>query len=303
MPKESKRREEEGHPGPQGTLFVVATPIGNLEDITLRGLKILENTAIIAAENVSHTRGLCRHYGIKTRLISYNQHNRAARTPELIRKLQSGSDVALVTDAGTPGISDPGALLIHQAVKEEIRVTPIPGPSAVIAAISASGLPTDQFTFLGFLSNKSGKRIRELKELASEKRTMVFYEAPHRIRATLSDMRDIFGERQMVLVREMTKIYEEFLRGTAGDILDLLPEESIRGEITLVIAGNKESTQDRTYDPKVQERIEELLREEKLSLKDIASQVSMEAGMAYRQVYKECLAKKKQIDRCAAPDQ
>jgi len=279
-----------------GTLYVVSTPIGNLEDITLRALKVLKSVDIIAAENVAHTRKLCKHYGIKTRVGSYNQHNQKVKAPELIKRLKSDSNIAIVTDAGTPGISDPGAYLINRANSEGIRVTPIPGPSAVIAALSVSGMPTEKFVFLGFLPNRSGKRKRYLKGLISEKRTIVFFEAPHRVKGTLVDLREILGDRQMVLIREMTKVFEETKNGTVSAILAELTPDRPRGEYTLVLAGSKEEETTALREG-VLNRIEKLLREKKLSTKDIADLVARDEGLGYRQVYKECLVRKNALER------
>ncbi len=276
-----------------GTLYAVSTPIGNLEDITLRALRILKTVDMIAAENVTHTRGLCGHYGIKTRISSYNQHNRYAKTPDLIKRLKSGLDLALVTDAGTPGISDPGVHLINRALEEEIRVTPIPGASALSAALSVSGLATEQFLFLGFLSNKRSRRKGELRKLIAQPRTMVFFEAPHRVRDMLTDLGEILGDRQMVMLREMTKVFEEVRRGTVSDILrHLTPRSRIKGEFTLVVEGSGE---EKDVQPMTQDtlgRIDQLLAEKKMSVKEIASIISSQKGLAYRQVYKECLVRK-----------
>lgn len=276
-----------------GTLYVVATPIGNLEDITLRALRILENVDVIAAENVAHTKGLCEHYGMRKRVTRYHQHNQRSKSFELFKELKSGKDVALVTDAGTPGISDPGAFLIGRAVKEKIKVVPIPGASAVIAALSVSGLATDSFTFLGFLPNKAGKRKKELKKLVSESRTMVFFEAPHRLKALLTDLMDILGDREMVMIREMTKVFEEIKRRPVSAVLEYLTPDKIRGEFTLVVAGSEEERADEP-DMKVVKRIEEMLAE-KMSVKDIARVLSTKEGFTYRQIYKQCLARKKAL--------
>ncbi|MEA2040173.1 MAG: 16S rRNA (cytidine(1402)-2'-O)-methyltransferase, partial [Thermodesulfobacteriota bacterium] len=225
-----------------GTLYVVSTPIGNLEDITLRALRILKTVHIIAAENVAHTRGLCRNYGIKTLVIGYHQHNEKVKGPELIKRLKSGLDIALVTDAGTPGISDPGAYLVSMAANDGIKATPVPGPSAPIAALSVSGFPTDKFVFMGFLSNRPGKRKNELSKLVSEPRTMIFFESPHRVRAMLIDLREILGDRQIVMQREMTKVFEEAKRGSVSVVLEHLKRSRIRGEFTLVVPGTQETT-------------------------------------------------------------
>jgi 16S rRNA (cytidine1402-2'-O)-methyltransferase len=276
-----------------GILYVVSTPIGNLEDITLRALRILKEVDLIAAESVSHSRKLCQNHEIKTRLISYNQHNQRRKGPELIRRLKSGLDVALVTNAGTPGVSDPGALLINQAVEEGIQVSPIPGPSAVISALSVSGLRAERFLFLGFLSHRSSKRRKELKDLISEQRTMVFFEAPHRLQAMLMDLRDILGDRQIVLVREMTKIFEEIKRGLVRDVLKQLEPENIKGEFTLVVAGREKNVEAGSMDIETQRRIEKLLKENNMSIKDVATRISEEKGLTYRGVYKECLSIKR----------
>jgi 16S rRNA (cytidine1402-2'-O)-methyltransferase len=278
-----------------GTLYVVSTPIGNLEDITLRALKVLKFVDIIAAENMAHTRKLCKHYGIKTKLVSYNQHNQNVKTPELIKRLKSGSNSAIVTDAGTPGISDPGAYLINRANREGLIVSPVPGPSAVIAALSVSGMPTEKFVFLGFLPNRSGKRKRYLRELISEKRTMVFFEAPHRVKGSLTDLKEILGDRQMVLIREMTKVFEEIKRGPASVILAGLTRNRPRGEYTLVLEGSKEETT--ALREGISNRIEKLLQEKRLSTKDIADLVARDEGLGFRQIYKECLARKNALER------
>ena len=276
-----------------GTLYVVATPIGNLEDVTLRALRVLENVDVIAAENIAHTKGLCEHYGIRKRLTRYHQHNQRSKASELLRELKSGKDVALVTDAGTPGISDPGVFLIGRAAKEKIKVVPIPGASAVIAALSVSGLATNSFIFSGFLPNKSGKRKKELKKLVAEPRTMVFFEAPHRLKAMLTDLMEILGDRDIVMLREMTKMFEEIKRGTASSVLEYLTPDRVRGEFTLVVAGSEGERADVT-NMKVEKRIEEMLAE-KMSVKDIACVLSGEEGLTYRQIYKKCLDRKKAI--------
>jgi len=282
-----------------GTLYVVSTPIGNLEDITLRALRVLKYVDIIAAENVTHTKGLCKHYGIKTRLISCNQHNQKVKVPELIKRLKAGDNLAIVSDAGTPGISDPGRYLINMAGKEDITLTPIPGPSAVLSALSVSGMPTEKFVFFGFLSNKSGKRKKELIKLASESRTIVFFEAPHRIRAMLTDLKEILGNRHIVIFREMTKIFEEVKRGSVSAILNYLTSDKLRGEFTLVIAGS-ETGEVHTLNKEVTDRIKKHISEKKMSIKDIAGLLSGQEEPTYRQVYKECLIRKKEFERLEA---
>jgi 16S rRNA (cytidine1402-2'-O)-methyltransferase len=279
----------------KGTLYIVSTPIGNLEDITLRALNTLKRVDVIAAEGVRHSMGLCRHYGIKTRLTRYNQHNRKLKGPELIGRLKSGSDIALITNAGTPGVSDPGVSLIRQALEENVTVSPIPGPSAVTSALSVSGLPGDRFRFLGFTSNRSSRRKKELKDLVSETQTMVFFEAPHRIRAMLMDMGEIFGDREIVLVREQTKLHEEVIRGSAGSLLERLKGNKLRGEFTLVVSGRDDEKEAQSIDEETKERIGYLLKEGNMSLRDIAKKLSEEKGVPYRTLYKECLLIKKEI--------
>jgi 16S rRNA (cytidine1402-2'-O)-methyltransferase len=274
---------------------VVSTPIGNLEDITLRALRILKEVDLIASESVSHSRKLCHKHAIKTKLTSYNQHNQRRKGPDLIRKLKSGVDVALVTNAGTPGVSDPGALLINQAVKEGIKVSPIPGPSAVISALSVSGLRTEKFLFLGFLSHRSSKRRKELKNLISEQRTMVFFEAPHRLKTMLMDLKHILGDRQIVLLREMTKVFEQIMRGSVGDVLKRLEPDHIKGEITLVVAGGEKNVDEGSIDRDTQRMIGRLLKENRMSVKDMATRISEEKGLPYRRLYKECLSMKRAL--------
>ena len=282
-----------------GTLFVVSTPIGNLEDITLRALRILKSVEIIAAENMAHAHVLCKHHDIKTRITRYHQHNQKIKTSKLIRQLKSGNDIAIITDAGTPCISDPGLHLINRAIEEEIKTTPIPGPSAVIAALSVSGLPTDGFLFEGFLPNKSGRRKKILSNLIYEPRTIVFFEAPHRIKAMLTDLKDVLGDRQLVMLREMTKIFEEMKKGPISSVLEFLTPDKIRGEFTLVVEGGK-TEKVRSLSKETINKVENLLREQIMTVKDIAALLAGEEGLTYRQVYKECLAKKKIFDRIGA---
>ncbi len=221
-----------------GVLYLVATPIGNLEDITLRALRVLRQADLIACEDTRQTRKLLDHYGISRPLVSYHEHNERRRAKELLARLQMGASVALVSDAGTPLISDPGYRLVEAARDAGIAVVPVPGPSAVVAALTASGLPADTFHFAGFLPARRSERLRTLASLRNQRATLVFYEAPHRILDTLADLEETFGPRRMVLARELTKIHEEFLRGTAARIRQALTERpSIRGEITLVVEG------------------------------------------------------------------
>src|SRR4030043_178590 len=228
----------------KGILYIVSTPIGNREDIPLRALRILKEVDLIAAEDTRHTILLLRHFGIQTPLTSYFEGNELKKKEFIVSKLNQGDRVALVSDAGTPGISDPGFRLIQTAIENQIPIVPIPGPSAAIAALSVSGLPTDAFLFKGFLPHKSKKRRDLLKQLEEVKETLIFYESPHRLTETLRDIFDILGDREIVLTRELTKIYEEALRGKVSEIQHQLAEKKIRGEITLVISGKTRKTAD-----------------------------------------------------------
>jgi len=219
-----------------GTLYLVSTPIGNLEDITHRAVKLLGEVELIACEDTRHTQKLLNHYGINTRTISYHEHNERERATELLRLIDSGSDVAIVSDAGTPGISDPGFRIARLAIESGVRVVPVPGPSALIAALVASGLPTDEFFFGGFLPARSGARRARLTELRSFPATLIFYEGPHRIAATLKDAHEILGEREAVVARELTKMHEEVVRGRLSELAErFLSPENARGEMVLII--------------------------------------------------------------------
>lgn len=219
-----------------GTLYLVATPIGNLEDITHRAVRILREVKIIACEDTRHTRKLLNHYGVDTRTISYHEHNERDRAAELLKQLETGLDVAVVSDAGTPGISDPGFQLARLAIEAGIPVVPIPGPSALVSALITSGLPTDEFYFGGFLPSRSGARRTRLAELRSVSATLVFYEAPHRIAATLRDAWEILGEREAVVARELTKMHEEIARGRLSELVEKFSSvDRARGEMVLII--------------------------------------------------------------------
>jgi 16S rRNA (cytidine1402-2'-O)-methyltransferase len=224
-------------PSTAGRIFVVATPIGNLEDITLRALRVLKEADLIAAEDTRHTRKLLAHYDIHAPLTSFYQHQQFRQGPALIQRVLQGTTLALVTDAGTPGISDPGAWLVHEAIEAGIEVIPIPGPSAVVTLLSASGLPTDAFVFEGFLPVKGGKKRRLLESLAEEMRTLVFYESPHRLGKTLDVMLEVLGERRAAVGRELTKVFEEVRRGTLGELAAHFRDREVRGELTIAVAG------------------------------------------------------------------
>jgi 16S rRNA (cytidine1402-2'-O)-methyltransferase len=222
-----------------GTLYVVATPIGNLEDITLRALRVLKEVGLVACEDTRRTRTLLSHFGIHAPVTSYFEHNKLAKGPAILKTLREGTSVALVTDAGTPGISDPGFLLVREAGEAGIPVVPVPGPSAVVTALSAAGIPADSFIFDGFLPVKPGRRIHRLEALRQLETTIVCYESPHRILATLGAIGQVFGQIEIVVARELTKKFEEIVRGTPGALLERFEAGEVRGEFTLVIPYTK----------------------------------------------------------------
>ena len=219
-----------------GALYVVATPIGNLEDITLRALRILKSVDIIAAEDTRKTRILLNHYGIQKELLSYYQFNESKRIPEIIKILKSGKSVAVVSDAGTPGISDPAYRLVKKAIEEKIRIIPIPGASAFLSALVVSGLPTDSFVFEGFLPHKKGRKTK-LEKIKSETRTIILYESPHRILKTLYEILEIIGDRKITIAREITKMFEQVIYGKVSDVIKHLESKTIQGEFVIILAG------------------------------------------------------------------
>ncbi len=220
-----------------GTLYVVATPIGNLEDITLRALRVLKEVDAIACEDTRHTRLLLSRYGVTTPLVSYHEHNESRRTPELLTRLEGGRSIALVSDAGTPVLADPGFVLIRAAIAQDIPVVAVPGPSAVTAALAVSGLPTDRFLFLGFLPRRSAERRRLLEEISTLPYTLVFFEAPHRVAQTLADLQGALGDRSIAVVRELTKRFEDVTRGRLTEVIARLRTLPPRGEFTVVVDG------------------------------------------------------------------
>jgi 16S rRNA (cytidine1402-2'-O)-methyltransferase len=285
---EAECSSENGAPLAPG-LYVVGTPIGNLEDITLRGLRTLRQADIIACEDTRQTQKLLNHYGIGTRTVSYHEHNELTRAPELVLDLEGGARIALVTDAGMPGISDPGFRLISLAIRHHISVIPIPGASAFLAALVASGLPTDSFRFSGFLPPKSGQRRQMLESIKASPRTQVFYEAPHRIKEAVQDVVEILGgERQLVVAREVTKIHEEFLRGRASDILGTLDARGdIKGEITLLIGKAEEGQQKVAPGVNVRQRLQQIMAEERLDEKTALKKIAREMGVSKSEAYRE----------------
>lgn len=223
-----------------GILYLVSTPIGNLEDITLRALRVLKEVNLIAAEDTRKTGILLKNYSISNQLTSYHDFNKEKKAPTLLQSLKSGSSIALVTDSGTPGISDPAFLMVKLAIQESIRVESIPGPTAFVSALIISGLPTDKFIFEGFLSPKSGKRKKRILELSEEKRTLIFYESPHRFLETLDDFLSILGNRRVCVARELTKKFEEVKRGNLKDTKEYFSDGKIKGEIVIIIEGKRE---------------------------------------------------------------
>ncbi|HEY1938162.1 MAG TPA: 16S rRNA (cytidine(1402)-2'-O)-methyltransferase [Candidatus Angelobacter sp.] len=270
-----------------GTLYVVATPIGNLEDITYRAVRVLKEADLIACEDTRHTAKLLHHYGIDKPTISYHEHNEAARAEELVAKLEQGLNVAQVSDAGMPGISDPGYRVIKLAIEHGVQVIPIPGASAVVAALAASGLPTDSFQFLGFLPAKSGQRRTLLETLLRAQHTTVVYEAPHRIAETLEDIVETLGpERPIVLARELTKVHEEFIRGAAEAVLGRVQQQDLKGEITLLI-GKGEEHESQAGAKNIVQRLDEIMREQNLDEKAALKALAKERGLSKSEAYRE----------------
>jgi 16S rRNA (cytidine1402-2'-O)-methyltransferase len=272
-----------------GCLYLVATPIGNLEDITLRAIRVLKEADLIACEDTRQTQKLLQHYSIHKEMISYHAHNELTRAPELVIQLEQGAQVALVSDAGTPVVSDPGHRLVVLCLRHHIPVVPIPGPSAFVAALAASGLPTDEFLFVGFLPSRAGARRKKLDALKSEPRGIVLYEAPHRLADTLSDAADILGPRHSVVAREVTKIHEEFLRGTLAELRDAAKERAPRGEITLMIGPPEENAEEIVQKVSLKERVSQLEAEMGLDRKAALKQAARERGLGKRDAYKQLL--------------
>ena len=273
-------------------LYVVATPIGNRDDITIRALNILGRVDLVAAENTRHTGRLLAHHNIKGNLISYHEHNEVKRTPELIHRLKTGSSVALVSNAGTPSVSDPGYRLVKEAIANNIKVIPVPGVSAAVTALSAAGLPTDSFIFVGFPAKKKAKRLKQLQKLASENRTIIFYESPKRILTFLEEIIDAMGDRYGVLSREMTKLHEEFLRGFVSEIHYILNARPVvKGECTLLVMGCEEIKE--VSLETVRNEINSELEKTGGRLSDIARTVAKKYGLPKNKVYDEALKLKR----------
>jgi len=273
-----------------GTLYIVATPIGNLEDMTFRAVRILKEVDLIAAEDTRHSRKLLTHFGITTPLTSYYDHNQALKGERILASLQEGQQVALISDAGTPCISDPGYQLVRDALAAGITVVPIPGACAVVTALSAAGLPTNSFTFAGFPPNKEGKRRSFLASLATAHGTVVLYEAPHRLKATLADIALVLGERRVVVARELTKLHGEFLLGTASTLQEQIPEDRERGELVILVAPADQDTQ-RSEGPSSEEQLRAVLAKGH-SVKEAAALVAAATGLPRRELYAQALIMK-----------
>jgi len=279
---------------PRGSLYIVGTPIGNLEDITLRALRILKEVDVIACEDTRHTQKLLNHYNIEKKLVSYHEHNEMTRSPELLIQLEQGAKVALVSDAGMPLVSDPGYRLVTLCARHKIPVVPVPGPSAMLAALAAAGLPNEEFLFVGFLPARSGERRRMLERLRIEERTIIFYEAPHRVAESIADLLDILGDRPACIARELTKLHEEFLRGRLSQLAESLAERPARGEITLLVGPPEQSGVNRQVDStqSLSDRVDELIRQAKLDRKDALKLAAKERGITRRAAYDQLIDSK-----------
>lgn len=282
----------EGWPNAAGCLYLVGTPIGNLEDITLRALRILKEADQVACEDTRHTQKLLAHYDIHKPLISYHEHNEVKRAAELAAAMEQGAKIALVSDAGMPLVSDPGQRLVALCLDKSIPVVPIPGPSALLAALSGSGMPTEEFLFMGFLPARSGERRRALERLRIEDRTIILFEAPHRVAECIADGLEILGDRPACLAREVTKLHEEFVRGKLSEIIASLEERPARGEITLIL-GPPNAAENRAHADSSQTlaaRVEELMRQAKLDRKEALKLAAKERGLTRRAAYTQLVS-------------
>jgi 16S rRNA (cytidine1402-2'-O)-methyltransferase len=279
----------------KGCLYVVSTPIGNLEDISLRALRVLKEADMIACEDTRQTMKLLAHFDIPKRLVSYHEHNEITRAAEIVIELEQGAQVALVSDAGTPAISDPGYRLVHLCLRHGIQVVPVPGASALVAALAASGMPIEEFVFAGFLPSRPTERRKSLRALAAEPRTLALYEAPHRLLDALEDALEILGNRPAVVAREVTKIYEEFLRGHLEDIVEAIRKKAPRGEITLLIGppdGHAQHAADLANPMNaipLARHVDEIMKARSIDRKAALKQAARERGLTRREAYKQLL--------------
>jgi 16S rRNA (cytidine1402-2'-O)-methyltransferase len=275
-----------------GTLYLVATPIGNLEDITLRALRVLREADLIACEDTRETQKLLSHFQIRTPTMSYHEHNEARKAPELIQALEEGKSIALVSDAGTPLISDPGFRLVALAIEQGVPVVPVPGASALLAALAASGLPAESFRFCGYLPSRRAARRKTLAGLASMDCALVFYETPHRLMEAVRDIQETLGDRRIVLARELTKLHEEFIRGRVSEVLEQLRGKPVRGEFTLLVAPDETRAQRLpaagrpASEVPLGERVGEIAREQQVSKKEALKLAARERGITRREAYR-----------------
>jgi 16S rRNA (cytidine1402-2'-O)-methyltransferase len=277
----------------QGTLYLVATPIGNLEDISQRALRVLQEADLIACEDTRHTSRLLTRYGIDTPRKSYHEFNEEKRTAQFLQQLREGMQIALVSDSGTPLVSDPGYDIVFACRREGIRVVPVPGASAAVAALIGSGLPTDSFFFAGFLPARSSQRKRKLEELAAVPATLIFYEAPHRILASLADMLAVLGPRLAAIARELTKVHEEFLRGSLPELLELLQaREKIKGELVVIVARGEAPAVQATYPESIRKHLEKEMQEAGLPRNEALKKVARQRGISRKQAYRLILEEK-----------
>lgn len=275
-----------------GILYVVATPIGNLEDITLRALRVLKEVDVIAAEDTRHTKGLLSHYGIDTSLTSCHEHNERAKAHALVERLRRGQKVALVSDAGTPTVSDPGYRVVREAIKAGIDVVPVPGPSALTAVLSVSGLSADSFLFEGFLPPKKKERTARLRELEAQEGAIVFYEAPHRLIESLEDLYEILGDREVVVAREITKVYEEFIRGRLSQVKTEIDRKKVRGEIVMLVSGREK--QQHLSEDRLRAEIHKL-KTNGMRVKEIAEVLGEKYAYSKRAIYRVALEETKGV--------
>jgi len=268
-----------------GVLYIVATPIGNLDDITLRAINVLKEVDLIAAEDTRHSLKLLNHLAISKPLISYHRHNEDTRTDLLIKELKDGKSIALISDAGTPGISDPGEEVVKKCIEENIKIVPIPGACAMINALICSGIDTTEFTFLGFLPLNKKNRSEKLEEIKNTNKTLILYEAPHKIKTTLSDLKSAIGDRQIVIARELTKIHEEFLRGNINELIEKI--ENIKGEMVLIIEKSEEIDKENIFDNLTLEEHYKLYEKQGFSKKEIIKKIAKDRNVNKNEIYKK----------------